>query len=66
MLRDVSKLVEVMFKPDERKVLLANPRFKRAMAEFDGTAESIQRIADCGTTILIPEEKRPSMGRSRK
>jgi hypothetical protein len=58
---DASKAVKTMFNPDEQKILLANPKFLRALADFKGTADCVQRLADCGTALLSPP-RRPSKG----
>jgi hypothetical protein len=63
MPKDAARVVNTMFQGDDRKTFLADPKFRQAMAEFDGTPEGVQRLADCGTNILLPEEKRPPLRR---
>jgi hypothetical protein len=59
---NASQAICVMFKADERKALLESAEFLRAMHEFDGTPEAVQRLADLGTHILLPEDQRPPLG----
>ena len=59
MPQSAEHIVKVMFKEGEQEVLLINVKFQRAMAEYDGSPAGMQRLADVGTEILLPEGKRP-------
>jgi hypothetical protein len=64
MPKDAVRVVNTMFQPEELETLFAKDEFRQAMADFDGTPEGVQRLSELGTSILLPEEKRPELGKT--
>lgn len=53
-----NKIIEVMFDEQERKILLKNAEFLRAVEKFEGGPDAIAALAELGHRLLPTRDTR--------